>query len=270
MRSLFTLALLCAASGTGCYTTLTAPAGVLAQEKERLARQPPAEGDATDDSDWRALLAADVGEDGRVDYAALAGRRAPLERCVARLALTGPVTTPERYPTNDDRLAYYLNAYNALVLFNVLSRPRLESVADHKYDFFWFTCFQLDGSEINLYDLENDVIRGRFHDPRVHMQLNCGSLSCPVLARVPYTGVALQQQLAAQTSRFLHEPSNVDVDDGVIVLSQIFEWYAEDFPPDPVRWIATQAPDLKLPVGAPVRYRPYDWGLNAPAGALQP
>ncbi len=44
--------------------------------------------------------------------------------------------------------------------------------------------------------------------------------------------------------------------------SKIFEWYAEDFVPAPLAWIAAAAPDLKLSPAAEVSYRPYDWSLN--------
>jgi hypothetical protein len=46
------------------------------------------------------------------------------------------------------------------------------------------------------------------------------------------------------------------------VLSEIFSWYAVDFEPSPIEWIAKRRSDLELTRDTPVRYRSYDWALN--------
>ncbi len=259
------LLLLCAALVTGCFSTLHAPPPATAAVRTILAspatsvRQAP----GFDDSDWRDVLMRFVDERGRVDDAALAGQRSALDRFVARLALSGPETTPESFPTKQDRVAYYLNACNALVIFSDLEHPGLESDNDSKIDFFYLTCFQLDGAEVNLYELENDIVRPRFRRPEVHIALNCVSISCPELPREPFTGALLDAQPAARATRFLHARSNVTTEDGALVLSEIFDWFAEDFVPDAPTWIAAQAPDLRLSPGLPVTFRPWNWGLNA-------
>mgnify|MGYP004148575791 CR=1 FL=1 len=76
-----------------------------------------------------------------------------------------------------------------------------------------------------------------------------------------------EAQLERETQKFLREPRNVSVDDKMtVILSQIFEWYAVDFPPSPVEWIRAKAPDISLPAaGDPamkISHRPYDWALN--------
>ena len=243
----------------GCFSTRLAPPWAATEATAWRGTQPA----RFDDSGWALTLATFVDGDGRVNYAGLANCPEPLQDFVAKLAVAGPETTPELFPTADDRLAYWLNAYNALVLFEVLGRPGLTSVGDHKVGFFYLSCFVLDGRETNLYDLENGIVRPRFNEPRVHMALNCASAGCPRLPREPFSGPRLQQQLDRETQRFLHEDRNVTVEDGTLVLSRIFEWFEEDFEPDVVAWIRAQAPDLDLPEDAPVRYRPYDWSLNA-------
>ena len=70
-----------------------------------------------------------VGPDGRVDYAALKADRASLDAFVEQLARVSPLNRPEAFPENDDKLAYWINAYNALALDAVLDRyPELKSV----------------------------------------------------------------------------------------------------------------------------------------------
>ena len=72
----------------------------------------------------------------------------------------------------------------------------------------------------------------------------------------------LEAQLDRETQKFLHEPRNVSVENGSLVLSEILKWYAEDFPPSPMAWVKQNAPDIEIPEGASVTHRPYDWALN--------
>lgn len=215
-----------------------------------------------DHADLDFVLSTFVDEEGRVNYSALRNDRTTLDRYVAHLAATGPSTHPERFPSEADRLAYWLNAYNAFVLFQVVEREDLQSVGDSKFLFFWWTCFEVDGDELNLYDLENDVVRGQFDEPRIHFALNCASVGCPRLPREAFQPERLEAQLARETAFFLSESRNVEVEDGQVVLSEIFTWFAEDFENDPVAWIRSSAPDIELPTSSEVRYRPWDWSLN--------
>ena len=213
-------------------------------------------------TDWAEVLTL-VDDQGRVDYQKLSADRSALDRFVATIAVVGPTTRPELFPNRGDKLAYYINAYNALTLFNVINRlPKMKSVHDDSKDFFYFTTFQLDGSSISLYKLENDIVRPEFEEPRVHFALNCASAGCPRLPSAPFLPGTLEAQLARETTRFLHETRNVRLDDGQVALSQIFEWYAEDFKPTPLAWIQAQATDLGLPADAKVTHTPYDWALN--------
>lgn len=245
------LALLCAACGGVVKPKVSLPA-------EKLAAMT-----AVDYSGWTQLLATHVDDKGEVDYPKLKANRTALDTFVAQIGAVGPKTRPELFKTREAKLAYYINAYNALTLFNVINRyPEIQSVVDSKLSFFLSTEFVLDGQEISLYALENDLIRPTFEEPRVHFALNCASAGCPVLPAQPFLPDTLEAQLAAETQAFLHEKRNVAVEGGKIVLSEIFKWYAEDFSPSPVAWIRAQAPDLSLPEKAEVTHRPYDWALN--------
>jgi len=238
----------------GCFTTVRPNTTLSPGETAAL--------ETFDYADWAAVLRDHVDARGKIDYPALKTNRARLDRFVALLAVVGPTTRPDLFPTRDHALAYYINAYNALTLFNVLNRYPLDSVNDVQKSFFYFTRFQLDGDDLSLYDLENDLIRPRFAEPRVHFALNCASAGCPALPTEPFLPQTLAAQLERETRLFLHEKRNVTVEGDDLVLSQIFEWYGEDFKPSPAAWVSAQAPDLALPTGANVRHRPYDWALN--------
>ena len=215
-------------------------------------------------SDWASVLERHVDDQGLVDYEGLAAARTALDRFLALLAVVGPGTRPDLFPTREDRLAYYLNAYNACVIAEVLERWPLASVEDVKLGFFYLARYRIDGSPISLYDLENDVVRAIFGEPRAHFALNCASLGCPKLPREPFLGPRLEAQLARESTRFLQEARNVErAPENVLVLSQIFEWFDEDFSPSPLAWLRAQAPDLDLPATVRVRFRPWDWRINA-------
>jgi Protein of unknown function, DUF547 len=217
-------------------------------------------------ADWTDVLAKHVDDQGRVDYAQLKAARAPLDRFVSLLGQAGPKTRPQWFPTKEHRLAYYVNAYNALTMFNVLNRlPALKSVDDEKVSFFVTTTFMLDGAPVSLQALENKMIRPTFQDPRVHFALNCASGGCPQLPRTPFLPDTLNAQLDRETQKFLHETRNVERKGERVLISSIFDWYKEDFGADPVAWIRRTAPDLAIPPGAAYDVRPYDWSLNAKA-----
>lgn len=138
--------------------------------------------------DWTEVLSRFVDAQGLVDYQALAKDQEVFGRYISSIEVVGPKTYPELFPTDQDRLAYYLNAYNALVFKGVLARgPETESVWNgglvSGYRFFVAMKVVVDGQQTNLKKLEDNVIRERFEDPRVHAALNCASLSCPRLPR---------------------------------------------------------------------------------------
>jgi hypothetical protein len=197
------------------------------------------------------VLSQFVDERGRVDYAALARDTRALDAYYARLAAASPDSHPDLFPTEDARLAYWINAYNAAVIETVLYHYPIASVKDVRSGalfflpelagFFYLQRIELGGEKMNLYDLENGVIRKRFADPRVHFALNCASISCPRLPRHAFHASTLQSELEAETSKFIGESRNVDfaTDENRVRLSSIFDWYASDF----TDWMKQNHPD---------------------------
>lgn len=213
---------------------------------------------------WTEVLKTHVNKQGQVDYPALLLNRAPLDKFVSQLGAAGPKTRPELFKTDADKLAYYINAYNALTMFNVINRyPDIKSVTDSKASFFVLTEFELDGDEVDLRALENDIVRKQFDEPRIHFALNCASVGCPRLPAEPFLPATLEAQLERETQQFLHEKRNVKWEGNTVWLSSIFDWYAVDFKPTPVGWIRANAkPDLNLPAKVSTRFQDYDWRLN--------
>ena len=186
---------------------------------------------------WNQALHRWVRGDG-VDYEAVRRDEGDLRRFVATLGTVGPRSTPERFGTEPERLAYYINAYNALTLFAVVDNWPIRSVQDVRgwldpragFGFFYGLRFSFDGESTNLYELENEVIRG-FRDARIHAAINCASKSCPPLMPYAFEAAGLDEQLDAVTRGFCSSAKHVRVDEDAreIQLSAIFDWYRSDF-----------------------------------------
>jgi hypothetical protein len=216
---------------------------------------------------WTALLQKHVDDKGRVDYAAI--DRAAFEPLFAAVAASSPKRNPGEYPSRDAQKAFYIDAYNVLVWKDVLTRlPKLKNVDSEKTSFFYFTKFIVGGDELNLYDLENKIVRPQFKDARMHMALNCASGGCPMLPREAFTPANVDALLSREARRFCNEKRNVDFDAATrkLKLSHIFDWYKDDFGKTPdkvIAWINNWRSDgEKLPADAKIEYVDYDWTLN--------
>ena len=179
------------------------------------------------------ILGAYVDSLGRVDYAGLKKSRQLLDTYTDSLALYSPHSHPARFPTRNHSLAYWINAYNALVLKGVVDAYPIDSVKDIKIlnGFFRRTNFSVGGRAITLDAIENQIIRPGFRDARIHAVVNCAAASCPELERRAFRGEDLQERLQAAFFRFANDPQYVFLDrkNRKLHLSKILDWYGHDF-----------------------------------------
>ena len=218
-------------------------------------------------AEWDELLKKYVDGKGRVDYNAI--DKGEFEKLFAAVAASSPKKNPDKYASKNAQKAYYIDAYNVMVWKNVLTRlPKLKNVDSEKTSFFYFTKFIIGGDDINLYDLENKIVRPTFKDARVHFALNCASGGCPQLPPEAFTPAKVDEQLSREARKFVNEKRNVDLDAATkkLKLSHIFDWYKDDFGKEPakvIEWINNyRAADAKLPEDAKIEYVDYDWTLN--------
>lgn len=238
------------------------------------------------------MLRSRVDDQGLVDYSGLHTHPESLDRFYAQLSLTSPDTNALLFPSRQDKLAYWINAYNASVLKGVVANYPITSVEEvkgppllfffpSKSGFFLFQRFTYGGVETSLYYLENKIIRGRFQEPRIHFALNCASLSCPKLPQTPFLPDTLDSQLEDEARKFINDPTRVQYnpETNTLYLSAIFKWYTSDFTNflkteheisnatllDYIKIYLNQ--DIQEMIekngGKPyIRYLPYNWGLN--------
>jgi hypothetical protein len=219
---------------------------------------------------WTELLQTYVDDDGMVAYRRLDGEaRARRAAYLDRLAEYDPSPLPP-----NEQLAFWLNAYNAAVVHGVLTGQSPEGILSRKRFFGWYTV-RIAGRDRTLDEIENTIVRKRFHDPRIHMALVCGATSCPRLRREAYVGERLDAQLDDQARQFVNDPrrNRLDPARDRLELSSIFAWFAADFGGetgvrDFVARFAERPDQIELVrrEHVPLRYREYDWTLNAQAG----
>lgn len=210
------------------------------------------------DAAWARVLQRFVDDSGRVAFDALRRDSADLDSFVAHVA------QPHHDLDDCERaLVRWINAYNALAMYNVLHSGVLP---EQKVRFFYLRELMVFGQRMSLYEFENDVIR-RNRDPRLHFALNCMVRDCPRLVREPYAYEQLERQLDAAAREFIGDERRVRVDRerGVLLLSPIFGWYEEDFleaASSLIEFVARYR-DLGEPRPTRVEFLDYDWTLNA-------
>jgi hypothetical protein len=228
---------------------------------------------------WDEILSKHALDGGRrFDYA---GMKREGDRLTAYLdavskADLGSLRAPELE-------ALLINAYNAYTVRTIVDRVsgqgdfEIESIRDIP-DVFIREAHLVGGFRLSLDQIEHNILRPTFRDPRLHFAVNCASISCPPLPQDAFEGESLEEQLEAATRNGLRNPDYVSIEDDALLLTKILDWYGADFVnpdyrgseksvPDFVakytseevrRFLAERKGDVKI------RFREYDWRLNRP------
>jgi hypothetical protein len=261
----------------GCTAISTAPTKgtAIAQEALNNTQQ------TVNTPAFSEVLATYVNDQGLVDYEGLQNNRQSLDAYNASIQLLEPETY-DNWP-EEEQIALLINAYNSLTLKSIIDEsPIKNSIKD--IDGVWrFKRHGLLQAEKTLNNIEHDMLRANFSEPRIHAALVCAALSCPYLRQEPFTGDNLDAQLDDQVRIFLARPEafTIDRENNEVRLSAIFDWFGQD-------WVASFAPDsgftgnnnekavlnfisgylnetdsayLKAG-GYNIRYVDYDWSLN--------
>lgn len=170
--------------------------------------------------------------DGAVDYAKWKkDDLVPFEgyiRALADVSLEGA--------GDDEKKAFWINAYNAITIYAVLKHIPDNSLLRRVFSvqmvrgFFDKIEYSVAGESLTLNDIENIKLRAGFNDPRIHFVIVCASGSCPKLQNSVFSAAGLDERLDASTRIFLRDTglNRLDRKNGVLYLSQIFNWFKED------------------------------------------
>jgi len=213
-----------------------------------------------DHGPFDAILAKVV-RDERIDYVTIRDEHASaLEAYRQAMATVDVAALPERA-----RLAYWFNVYNASMIAAVVDRLRADwSPAKDDYAVFKAKTVLAGGKQIALDEVEHEILRKKFKEPRLHVALVCGARSCPPILARAYRAEDLDAVLEANLRRFVNDPSRnrVDHEAKKLQLSRIFDWFKDDFGGEAgVRRLVGQ--HLGRDVSKyTLSYLEYDWRLN--------
>ena len=234
-------------------------------------------------------------ERGRVDYARLCASPTYAEYCQCARRLQS--FDPSALGSRQERLAFWINLYNALIVDAVIQFKVKRSVNEAP-GFFWRAAYNIGGRRYCSFDIEYGLLRANAShpaipgphfgsrdprrrysleqlDPRLHFALVCAARSCPPIA--VYDAAHIDEQLDMAAHAFInHGGVKIDHAADEVWLSQIFQWYATDFRGRPFA-LGDKRPLLEF-ISAyladeadreymrrdklTVRFRPYDWSLN--------
>jgi len=179
-----------------------------------------------DYEDYNAFLQKFVYPSGKVKYADIKANKATMNEIVKEFESN----TPQSDWSRNEKLAYWINVYNLYTIKLVVDNYPTSSIKNIAGGKPWDKKFiPIGGKTYSLNNVENDIIRPRFKEPRIHFAVNCASKSCPVLLNKAYKPSKLSAQLTYQTKRFLKDTSKNQFSGNTAKLSKIFSWYKEDF-----------------------------------------
>lgn len=215
---------------------------------------------------WNELLSKHVSETGWVNYRGFTFDSLKLNIYLNLLSKRPPQTNWKK----EDKIAYWINAYNAFTIQLMIRNPGIQSIREIGGNFpfvnsTWDIKFiTLGGIQFDLNEIEHGILRRKFKDPRIHMALVCASVSCPALLNQAFTALRLGEQLDLCAKKFLADTSRNIISLEQLRLSRIFEWYFRDFNGKKgiISFIQTYGPVKNLDPKRKIDYLDYDWSLN--------
>ncbi len=238
-------------------------------------------------NDYAYVLNRYVDEQGLVNYQGLKADRAQLDSFIESLA------TIKGYQNWDDnqKIAFWCNAYNAITLQVIIDNYPIKPTFPARLKYpansirqipgVWSKLnFNIMGRDLTLDDIEHNILRPQFKEPRIHMAIVCASRGCARLRNEPYAGDKLEQQLADQCRLFFADPDKFRISGGEVGISPYFKWFGQDFIEkydDPAR-LKDQPANIRAALNLAMDYtgqadyllngtyrvifQEYDWSLN--------
>lgn len=213
------------------------------------------------------LLKKHVNSEGWVDYEGFIRDSTKFYQYLSLLSANHP---NRKHWTDEESLAYWINAYNAFTVQLIIEHYPVEGIKDIKsgigfVNSVWDISFiEIEGQEYDLNNIEHNIIRKKFFDPRIHASVVCASRSCPKLRPEAFTAERLDEQMTEQMTGFINDKTrNNVISSDKAELSKIFNWYGGDFTKNGslIEYINKYS-TTKLNNGADITWLDYDWGLN--------
>lgn len=208
-------------------------------------------------SNWNTLLKTYVDEDGNVDYKNL---KSCSPKIVSYIELLG-----HNVPTSDwsknEKLAFYINLYNAGTVKLILDNYPLKSIKNisRAWDKEWL---KVGEQILSLGDIEHKILR-KMQEPRIHFAINCASYSCPKLKNEAFLTSRMEEQLETATRSFINDSKRNKIDASEVELSKIFKWFKKDFTSkSSLLDFIKPYTSIEFTKQTDINYLDYNWSLN--------
>lgn len=210
-----------------------------------------------DHTSWDILLKKYVDDNGNVDYKNFRNDDDKLNNYLDYLA-KNPISNTAK---KEERLAYYINLYNAGTVQLILENYPLESIRDI-FRPWGKDKVMIGADKYSLGEIEHDVLR-KMNEPRIHFAINCASFSCPKLSNEAFTASKMEEQLEEATSNFINDQTKNKITANSVALSKIFNWYKGDFTgKNTLIDYINKYSDKEISKDSEIDYLTYDWRLN--------
>jgi hypothetical protein len=210
-----------------------------------------------DHSQWNDLLIKHVNDKGDVDYKGFQNDASPLDDYLNHLA----ENRPEKNWAKNEKLAYYINLYNAATVKLILDNYPTKSIKDIKNPWGRNWVKMGDGL-LSLGDIEHKILR-KMNEPRIHFAINCASFSCPKLLNRAFTTAQLETQLHEATFDFVNDKTRNEITKEKMYLSNIFKWYKKDFTENgTLSDYIKPYTQIEINDNTDIGFLKYDWNLN--------
>ena len=201
------------------------------------------------------LLKKYVSADGKVNYKSFKSDKTALDSYIKTLSDNAPQDSWSK----NDKMAYWINAYNASTIKLIIQNYPLSKITDLDGGKTWdVKRLSFGGKKLSLNDIENQILRP-MGDARIHFALNCAAKSCPPLYNEAFTAANLNDCLELRTKQFINSSAN-SLKSNEIKVSKIFDWYGKDF--GNVAAFVSKYAKTKVSKTAKVSFGEYDWRLN--------
>ena len=209
-----------------------------------------------------SLLQKNVDKTGRVDYQSLKNNETLLDNYLAYIQNNEPT----KDWSSNKKKAFWINTYNAYTIKIILNNFPLKSIRDIKIDgkTAWKIPFVKVGQKrYTLDQIEHEILRKKFNDPRIHVGINCASVSCPRLWNFAFTEDNIAYSLDNLMKVFINDTTRNKISKNNVALSEIFNWFSKDFIKNGtiINYLNTYAA-IKISEKASIKYLTYDWSLN--------
>ncbi|MBQ4820838.1 DUF547 domain-containing protein [Aquimarina sp. MMG016] len=227
------------------------------QQPEVIEEKPITVTEAFNHQSWDVLLQKHVTPEGNVSYKGFIKDKALLRTYLKSLENTTPAETWSK----EDKLAYWMNVYNAFTIKLIINNYPVKSIKNIK-DPWDLRFFKIGSKWYTLNDIEHRILR-KMEDPRIHFGINCASFSCPPLLNKAFTAENVDQELEKLAITFINDPKRNTLTTDKVQLSKIFSWFSKDFKTEGslIDFLNKYA-KVTVNQNAQKSYKKYNWTLN--------